>query len=85
MMATAIHLNVDIQMHGGVNTLLKVEGRVPSLTINLLYSGVQNDSNRGNHYDPLIPKVISPLNASRETQFTHSLNSWITVGRVPDK
>jgi len=29
MTATAILLNIHIQMHGGINTLLKVEGRVP--------------------------------------------------------
>ena len=34
---------------------------------------------------PLIPKEVSPLNTSRETQATHSLNSWIPVGRVSDK
>ena len=66
MTATAILLNIDIQIHGGINTLLTVEGRVPSLTINLLYSGAQVDLNRGNHYDPLIPKEVSPLNTLRE-------------------
>ena len=56
MMATVILFNIDIQIHGGANTLLTVDGRTPRFTLNLLYSGAQTHLNRGNHYDPLTPK-----------------------------
>jgi hypothetical protein len=76
MMATVILFNIDIQIHGGANTLLTVDGRTPRFTINLLYSGAQTYLNRGNHYDPLTPKD-TPLTLS-ENLTTHS--KWITVG-----
>jgi len=62
-----------------------MDGRIPRLTINLLYLGAQVDLNRGNHYDQLIPKEEFPLNTMRVPQITHSLNPWITVGRAQDK
>jgi len=57
MMATVKALNIDIQIYGYVTSLLKVDGRTPLFTINLLYSGLEADKNGGNHYEPLCPKV----------------------------
>ena len=51
---------MDIQLHGGSNLLLNIEGRIPRSTIHLLYCGLQIDNNPGNHYDALLP--ISPNN-----------------------
>ena len=76
MMATVILFNIDIQIHGGANTLLAVDGRTPRFTLNLLYSGAQTHLNRGNHYDPLTPKD-TPLTIENMT----SLSKWITVGK----
>jgi len=36
MMATVKALNIDIQIHGGATSLLKVDGRTPSFIIHLL-------------------------------------------------
>jgi len=60
IMATVIAINMDIQLHGGSNLLLNIEGRIPRNTIHLLYCGLQIDNNPGNHYDALLP--ISPNN-----------------------
>ena len=41
MMATVRALNLDVQLHGGSNTLLNIEGRTTQNTIHLLYCGLQ--------------------------------------------
>ena len=58
MMATLIALNLDIQLHGGSNLLLNIEGRIPRNTVHLLYCGLQIDNNRGNHYDALLEEKV---------------------------
>jgi len=78
MMATAILFKMNIQIHGGIDTLLKVEGRTPRLIIDLLYSGVQTDLDRENHYDPLIPKVIPPNDLLNTSSW---ISEWVTVGQ----
>jgi len=79
MMATVILLNIDVQVHGGSNILLKVDGRTPICTVNLLYSGAQIDLNRGNHYDPLTPKGDPPIPPDSGTSSKKS--EWIRIGK----
>ena len=57
MMATVRALNLDVQLHGGSNTLLNIEDRTSQNTIHLLYCGLQIDNNPGNHYDALLPII----------------------------
>jgi len=55
LMATVAVLELDIQLHGSSDVLLRIENRIPGHIIHLLYCGVQIDSNRGNHFDALLP------------------------------
>jgi len=80
MMATAIVLNIDIHIHGGIDTLLKVEGRTSRFTINLLYSAFQTDLNRGNHYDLFTPNIKPPICTELLTTFPRN-SEWITEGK----
>jgi len=80
MMATAIILNIDIQIHGGIDTLLKVEGRTARFTIDLLYSGVQTDLNKRNRYDPFIPKNKPAILTGLLTTFPR-ISEFLTVGK----
>jgi len=80
MMATATILNIDIQTHRGIDTLLKVEGRTVRFTIDLLYQGAQTDLNRGNHYDPLIPKNKPQILTDLLTTFPR-ISKLLMVGK----
>ena len=89
MMATVKALNIDIQIHGGATSLLRVDGRTPSLTIHLLYSGLQADKNGGNHYDPLLPKALKiitpPIQSPSLTSSSSSVRAspWSIVPISP--
>ena len=62
-MATVSALNLDIQLNGGSQVLLNIEGRISNHTIHLLYCGLQIANNPGNHYDALTSIISSSNNA----------------------
>jgi len=75
MMATDKALNIDIQIHGGATSLLKVDGRIPLFTIHLLYSGLHADKNGGNHYDALFPKAPQMISPPEPSSTSASLST----------